>query len=325
MRSEIGSEFWDIPVADKDNAVFPIGTNWFISGRHALQAIIDENSFTSVSLPFWCCESIIKPFVDKGIKINFYSDKDIISNIDTDAVVIVDYFGYTNRYSIKDTDSVLIRDTTHSIFSMEERFSDYCFGSLRKWAGFWTGGYAWGFKNEIQYKKGNNEFIELRRRAMEEKHLYMDGKISNKEYLKTFERAEKLLENAHILEAANRDVEIVKKLDVDFIKHTRRKNANILLKAFKKNAIFTELQDEDCPLFVPIRVKMRDKLRNYLIENNIYCPVHWPISKYHKLNSGMELLYEEELSLVCDQRYDEADMYRIIDTIQSFYSKNEMM
>ena len=39
---EIGSEFWDVPQSNIENGIFPKFTQWFISGRSALQAIIKE-------------------------------------------------------------------------------------------------------------------------------------------------------------------------------------------------------------------------------------------------------------------------------------------
>jgi hypothetical protein len=36
------------------------------------------------------------------------------------------------------------------------------------------------------------------------------------------------------------------------------------------------------PLFCIIKVGNRDYLRKYLVENKIYCPVHWPL--YDELN-----------------------------------------
>ena len=63
---------------------------------------------------------------------------------------------------------------------------------------------------------------------------------------------------------------------------------------------------------------MRDELKRYLISNNIYCPVHWPKSEYHKLNVETEKLYNQEISLVCDQRYSLDDMQNICKVILEF-------
>ena len=59
-------------------------------------------------------------------------------------------------------------------------------------------------------------------------------------------------------------------------------------------------------------------LRRYLIDKEIYCPVHWPLSSYHDIDKSSRKIYEDELSLVCDQRYSEVDMQRMVDEIRMF-------
>ena len=77
----------------------------------------------------------------------------------------------------------------------------------------------------------------------------------------------------------------------------------------------------DCPLFVPILYKNRNELREYLIKKEIYCPIHWP--KPFKENEISNLLYEKEISLVCDQRYTADDMKRIVKEIKGFIEKDK--
>ena len=63
----------------------------------------------------------------------------------------------------------------------------------------------------------------------------------------------------------------------------------------------------------------REALRHHLIRNEIYCPIHWPVSGYHELNERTGYIYQNELSLICDQRYSVKDMNRIIETIKTFW------
>ena len=60
----------------------------------------------------------------------------------------------------------------------------------------------------------------------------------------------------------------------------------------------------------------RDVLRKYLIENKIYLPVHWP--QEEKINN----IFENELSLICDQRYDKSQIEEYIDLVIDFLNKN---
>jgi len=322
-QCEIGSEFWCVPTGESEN-IFPNDTKWFISGRSALQAIIQENDFKTVWMPDWCCESMLRPFGDAGINIKFYP---VIEGVEwenvsqEDAVFVMDYFGYASRMQERRKKGVIIRDVTHSLFSFRHDDANYYFGSLRKWAGFWTGGYAWGLKRDVQYRKAATDFVSLRKRAMEEKALYIKGEMKDKGYLSIFEKAEEELEEIGILPADKRDIELADKLNVKFIREQRRKNAQVLLDAFSEIAVFPKLEREDCPMFVPIRVKNRDALRKYLIQKEIYCPIHWPKSQYHRVSKETEEIYDEELSLVCDQRYTEGDMERLVASIKEFWMK----
>ncbi len=327
---EIGSEFWNVPITQQHNFLFPESTQWFLSGRSALQAIIKElRNCHTVAMPSWCCDSMIKPFVDAGYEILFYPvyfDKGLVQDISykADVLFLIDYFGYsTLKQDLSSYHGVVIRDITHSVFSKTYTDANYYFGSLRKWCGIWSGGYAWARDGHslLIPKTDDNGFAILRKKAMQLKNYYINGNgIADKTYLKIFDTAEQTLENIGIVPANIRDIELAKKLDVDDIKSRRRKNAKVLRDAFPDWLIFAKMSDTDCPMFVPVLVpnEKRDELRRFLINKEIYCPVHWPMSEYHKLDKRTETIYKNELSLVCDQRYTEEDMYRMVDSINVF-------
>lgn len=326
---EIGSEFWDVPVIEQQNNLFPESTQWFLSGRSALQAIIkDLGDARSVALPSWCCDSMIQPFSDAGFEVSFYPvyfDRQLVQEMDlrSDVLFLMDYFGYQSPASdLRGYKGIVIRDITHSLFSANYADADYYFGSLRKWCGVWTGGYAWTDDGHrlAAGKLDKGEYVTLRTRAMEEKKDYIEGKRGDKEYLKVFEAAENCLDTAGIAPAVSRDVSLARHLDVEKIRQSRRTNADVLRNAFADWLIFPEVSLTDTPMFVPVLVPdgKRDMLRRYLIKNEIYCPVHWPISEYHKPDERSESIYKNELSLVCDQRYTIDDMNRMVQTIEVF-------
>ena len=156
---------------------------------------------------------------------------------------------------------------------------------------------------------------------MHQKKKYIEGSSGCKNYLSKFAEAEELLEQKFMGFAAAEDIINAAHLDVDFIKKQRLSNASYLLEQLSDISIFSKLAKDDCPLFVPILVPdgRRDDLRKYLIENEIYCPIHWPISKYHSVNNAARQIYDNEISLVCDQRYNAEDMYRIVETVKNFW------
>ncbi len=328
--SEIGSEFWDVPTSQYNNTVFSKSTQWYISGRSALKAIVDQlDGVGSVSLPAWCCDSMVKPFTDAGIDVKFYPvyfDGSLFSEFDynSDALFLIDYFGYIGQHpDLNAYKGIIIRDVTHSIFSTNYSDADYYFGSLRKWCGMWTGGFAWtrdGSKlaEGVQDTQG---YAKLREMAMRQKETYILGPDgTNKDYLGVFDKAEKCLENMGVVQAEIRDVRAAQKLDVDMIRKRRIANAKVLRSAFFDWLVFPKLSANDCPLFVPILVPngKRDGLRRHLIDQRIYCPVHWPMDSCRNYDERTVFLYRNELSLVCDQRYTEDDMYRMVGVIQQF-------
>ena len=330
MRSkEIGSEFYDIPILDRDNLIFNDETKWFVSGRAALDFVIKDikskKDVKTASLPSWCCDSMIEPFIRNNIKVGFYSviyknNKLIkkIENVNSDILLNIDYFGYEDDNQIK-FNGIIINDITHSMF-VGSRECDYTIGSLRKWAGFKTGGFA-SCKDGFKLKQSNNvpdEYIKLRTIAMNKKTKYINNEIDTKDFLNDYSKAEEMLDGLYDYSGYIDDIQKAKKLDFISIKKKRQENAKRLLETVKEYAIFKEVKENDCPLFVPILVENRDELRKYLISKNIYCPVHWPISSLHKLIDEERYIYDHEISLVCDQRYNLEDMDYICECIKEF-------
>ena len=337
MQTEIGSEFWDIPLTEKENHIFDKAT-WFVSGRAAFRSILKqikiENAVLKplkVALPSYLCESMIEPLIKENVEYKFYSVsfKDGFfrcnySNIDDcNIILVIDYFGYETLASdYPRFGKIVIRDLTHSIFVKDYTDADYYFGSLRKWAGFLCGGFAW--KNEgrlFEPAEALNDYVALRKRAMDLKKDYITKKIDSKDYLNLYHNAEGLLENCDIAISDSEGIKKAKHLDIEFIKVTRRNNAAVLIDGLADICLITSLNPNDCPLFVPIVIDEREKFRKYLIDRNIYCPIHW--LKPYKDKNESDDLYERELSLVCDQRYSINDMKKIVSTVKEFMEINK--
>ena len=330
---EIGSEFWEqydsIDREETDNE------KYLLSGRSALQFIIDDillsRTAKSVLLPSYCCESMIIPFVKSGINVQFYhvdnSNIEYFSKNDADIVLLLDYFGYEVKDNVriacesKLAGKTVIYDATHKINGNFEvqKYADYSFCSFRKW--FYCNcakvtKHQGAFLNN-QALMSNIRYTALREIARVEKEEYINGLTEEKSFLAKFGEAEQLLEEDYVGYSG-----IPVNVDVEDIILKRKRNASFLMNELSnvsgvklwKNVVDTS----DTPLFVPILVdsEIRDDLRRELISKNIYCPVHWPKSPYH--NIVYNALYDLEISLICDQRYDLADMKRISETIKEF-------
>lgn len=329
---EIGSEFWEScepEYIEKSNNIL-----YLLSGRSALRVIIEdilrEKIIKKVMLPSYCCESMILPFLQAGVDVEFYPVyPDYIEyNYDNDAdvVLLIDFFGYVIDENAeialreKKNEKFIIYDSTHKIDGNKsvERYSDYSFCSYRKW--FYcncTKAVKYNGFFETTVLPCNDSYIALRDEAANEKMMYMKGISTDKNsFLSKFSAAEEFLENDTYNYAG-----IPITLDINSIAHKRRNNALYLingLKGFSQVTLWrNELKYDDIPLFVPILVNtaIRNELRKYLISNQIYCPIHWPKTANHTTETE---LYDTELSLICDQRYDIDDMDKIISTINQF-------
>lgn len=323
-RTEIGSEFWDVPVSDGDNLLFGKDTEWFLCGRSALAAVIAENDFKSAALPDYCCESMILPFLKAGIRVAFYPAFERMICPQTDVVLVMDHFGFHTAPMLDGFSGTVIYDETHSLLTPSSVRADYTIGSLRKWAGFLTGGYAKGLKKPVEYQDFSSAYTELRRRAMQEKEEYIAGKREDKGFLSLFEKAERQLSDCGIVRAEATDIEKAKKADVGFIRERRRENAAVLTERLSDIVMFRQIEDDETPMFVPVTVEHRDKLRQFLIRNEVYCPVHWTEPEQCLVSRNTLDLYKRELSLVCDQRYGIGDMVRMCDLIESYLRRNDV-
>ena len=356
MIKEIGSEFWLKPKYDdnyNDNIFksyeFEQNKTFLLSGRTAidyvLQDIMLKKDIKKVYFPSYCCQSMLQAFQDKNIEIVFYKvtyngklEYDIDLNTKCDIFYAMNYFGfeksrmdyYIEKFATKQT--IIIEDITHSLLSekMYNTKSDYMIASLRKWFPIISGGLAikkcGSFEIDAGTFETNKNFYNTKKKAMEKKSKYILGEtnISKEEFLKEYQESnEELNKNYKNYTIDEESLEILRNIDIAEIRENRRQNAKMLISKLNKNVkILFDLKNGDCPLFVPIIVKKeyRNDLRKYLVDNQIFCPVHWPKPSIIAEND----LYEIELSLICDQRYSEKEMEKEVNVINNFFEEKEL-
>ncbi|MCI8281396.1 MAG: hypothetical protein HFI76_06845 [Lachnospiraceae bacterium] len=339
---EIGSEFWTNGPTSR-NRVF------LLSGRTALEYIIRDilkrYEINSALLPSYCCHTMIEPFFRHRIPVRFYDiyfdevkgsiTADVPKARENEVFYFMNYFGFhelrgLDLNEVLDNYAVSIEDRTHSCMGgNSESNADYSYASYRKWTGF--DGIAVAVKKNggfVEYPKTENSgYTSLRRQAFSMKRDFIHSGFGDKEaFLSLFEEAEHLLELDYAGYKPSADtMAAFLQLDTSCIAEKRKENAVVLLEGLKDipemERMFSAVKENDVPLFVPALVKTgRTELRKYLIGNTIYCPIHWQVSEFHYgISKRAETLYREELSLVCDQRYDVEDMERMIDCIRKFY------
>lgn len=346
MVNEIGSEFSDSsafllekPTKDfsKENCTF--------SGRTSLYAafedILKEHKIKTVWMPSYCCSSMLQPINDLNLTYSFYSvdldsDRKLIRNLDNvkfnDVVILMNYFGfYDNEVETlishcKQTGAIVIEDTTHTLLMRDKNSSaDYQIASLRKWFPIACGGYILKKAGNIlkNYTEPSNDLINIKFDAMKQKQNYLNNQYHSSDYKTEFLEKFKTFNFNFDLDYKNKNIDnwsfdILVRQDIETIRYRRKSNAKYLLNNLKRlkniKPLFTDIRENDCPLFVPIMVENRDVLHKKLISNDIFCPIHWPKPS----NKPECCLYNTELSLICDQRYTEKDMSKVINVISQF-------
>ena len=349
MRSamELGSEFWSVPWGDTATSLPDANMQFVLSGRTALELVardlIAERKIRSVYLPAYCCDSMCIPFQNAGLELRFYDVLPYVGGVrrllpenhDCDAVLLLDYFGFAQPETAAlaerehNRGTVVILDRVQSLYSASDavQYADYTVTSWRKW--FFSCAAA-AAKHHGEWlvnpnKPTNEQYVCLRKEAAKKKAVYLDQGVGEKQaFLNGFAEAEELLDDDFSDYAADPEcVDALRHLDIAFLKQRRRENAAVIYAALNAIAdphirpLFPHPGADDVPLFVPMLVdpEIRADLRRFLIQNQVYCPIHWPDAR----TGGGAVLYDSELSLLCDQRYTAADIEREMNLIKEFF------
>jgi len=323
------------------------------TGRSAIKLILQNltKKNKKALLPIFTCDSVIKPFIQEGYKVSFYNVeeslqinsehlKECIEALNPDIVFFQSYFGFATLQNIrliynwiKNKDIIIIEDLTHCWLSnFDKRGADYYLLSLRKWLEIPDGGAAICNDKNLIFKKQlfkeNDGLIELFTKAalMKEEYTKNLDTSLKPEFRRLYYKAENLLDSEdEIYKISNLSKAIINSASLENIKSKRRNNFLLLLNNLKENSrvktIFGTLNEEVVPLYFPVYVNLnRQKLQNYLAENEIYCPIHWPLPDIinRELTSNAEFIYKNLLSIPCDQRYDEKDMQRIVQALVDY-------
>lgn len=356
MKSEIGSEYsvsaFPFCPEGKCPEWLQHGSDQILtfSGRTAIEAvlldILKEREIKTALLPSWCCGSMLQPFLRLHIQIDFYEvfwreehsrlERKINIPRNTDILFLCNYFGYWNPYpenllkGFKESGGIVIEDITHSLFQVNpsHKESDYYVASIRKWGPLVSGGICCkkdGCFASLPWSMPDKEFWMEKTKAMMLKGRYLRSKETplKKEYMELFQKCNENMAKSYSGRRIDEvSMAMLEEWDALKIRERRRKNSILLhsgLADVEGLKTLFELKEGDCPLFVPIICdKARERLRKRLVEEEIYCPVHWERPAVRCSSN----LYELELSLVCDQRYGQEDMQRICEVIKDEMGKS---
>ena len=341
---EYGSEF-DLSSNLPFCGAWEIPADWqlYRSGRDALKAFARLAGKKRVLMPALCCESMILPFKQNEYEVVFYrlqkdysaEESDVLAKLEDDTVLLyMRYFGvrpfddtFLEALRGQRNGVLLLEDRTHDILipREDEGFTpDAAAASLRKWAALPEGGMLRTGLGECRAKT-EPRYGDLRRDAMEKKSRYLesgDEKL-RMEYMEKLHQADRLLdENAEPVGMHPRYQELLRGLDPKKILEVRRRNLRRLqtrLAPLIEDGTIRLMTDtpERSGLYLPILVQNRDAVQRALIERRLYCPAAiWPEPREAAgVCPVSHAVTESMLSLLCDQRYTEADMDYLADNL----------
>ena len=310
----------------------------YSTGRCALFAILNDIAVSEkqiskmIYIPDYLCDSITRTIIDAGWQYDYYhiqqnlqADREsLVDKLrrDSKVVLLINYFGLINLSDVvadirhQSGDTIIIIDNVQAFYE-QRRIADidYEFTSLRKWFPVPDGA------GVIKYRFGKMKELKLDMNEFSQYKLIGNIMKNYKEYiseeviLEFLEKGEQLLDQHYLCRSTVVSQEILNAIDFEKIAGRRRKNAAILHEGLDEIGIKHIYTEHAVPLFIPIFIDDQKELRKNFFEKDIFPPVHW---KYidDKI-SGNNSLYCKELSLICDQRYDEDDMLRQLDILKT--------
>lgn len=344
---ELGSEF-NLSLPDltvKKNNIFTFLSEYnnviyFDSGRSALRHLSSYiKPGEEILLPEFICKSVTSCFREEDIRFYRLHNKFTIDIEDlkkkmssnTRAIFLMHYFGKVQPIKILNEleniaveyGCLIIEDTTHSIFSNSGTVGDYQICSIRKWLPIPKGGVLYAQDDKLgifepkRYKiSTDNERIY----GMVLKDMFLKSDFDcNETYRQIFSRCEeKLDKQEEIFFISDLARYIATCVGIDDLIEARRDNYHHLRSTLNEKEITyaVSLAETECPLVLPIWVKERDRFRSYLMDNRVYCAVHWPFDGIQEEQRPFAKKCAKHLiSLPIDQRYGLKEINYLIDII----------
>lgn len=307
---------------------------------HQIKNIRKKNCY----LPAYLCHSIIQSFREMGLDVKFYNherplSQNIDENIRDSVILIIDYFGtefFRTQKIIKllEQGNSVIIDTTHPI--LNERRRDLChedpyyIASLRKAFPIPHGAVIFYSHNNLELDLGCSidymsmlDAMILKRFCLEKTVEPLD--ILNPDLKKFFlslytEYEEcKDKEDIHSSEILLISLMILSNLRFNTLGRRYQNIATIYERVYNHEILLFGIEEIRSPFKLPHILQndeKRDKLKDLLLKNHIYPPLHCKIRGIIPEKSGYEhQLSSKILSIPIDQRYSIEDMASIADVL----------
>lgn len=356
-RREIGSEFELAPTSQGTAAPFGWlhrpSTTHLASGREALRLLLRHLAAQGRSrlvLPAYLCESVEQAALGAGDWVVSYVDvgpelqpqagplRDALATEPAaTAYVEVQVFATPTLPDVRAvlTDAerqgvAIIEDRTHNALSAPEPTRPLALASLRKWFSLPDGAVAVG--TDLTPDPSEPAFVALRGGALSAKWRFLTaGEGDKPSFLAGIAQGERALDTNRAARAMSPSSRaLLDAADIAAIAAARRANHDHLRARIDRDALRGVLRPLEAPLDalspgavplgLPVLSPCRDLLRRFLIEHDVYCPVHWPLPPAvdEERFPVAHARNRELMTLVIDQRYGPSDMDRVATLVERF-------
>lgn len=335
LRWEVGSEFHRMPLPAGRYLPWPAPARWYLLARHGLAALLEMLSSrrrTRLWLPAYFCHDVAA-YWRRFANVLYYDDEprrphpvwSTLRPAAEDVVLAVNYFGvrepapwYEWR---RQHPCVLVEDHPHDPMAPWARRSraDYAIASLRKTLPVSDGGLLWsprGLPLPPPPRARGQRGAKLKDAAMDLKAAYLsgDGDQRTKLRFRALQmRGEERLKTAPIAAVIPHSRRFLAKGSPQAWREQRERNVRRLLELLDgwrpAEPLFTRWPRGSVPLGAVLvfrRHAGRDRYRELLRRNNVYCPVHWEAAR--SSSAAARDLAARILTIPADQRYMPADM-----------------
>jgi len=286
------------------------------NGRTSFFYILKSTGTKKIYIPNFLCNVLFYSIDKLGIDYQFYEIDDFLEIIKipkvskNEKLLYINYFGLKLEYALNLSrifTSSLILDNTHDLFFNPVNSNCWAFNSYRKSIGVPDGSDIYSPLEDFIYPNFlNNQEYSLEHLTLRKKNIFPEAYNA---YL-NFESNVKVKEVSASLYSKN----VLSRFNFPKARCIRISNYRLLhnnLKVWNRlNKRLLVLSEKSTPFSYPYLSVNRIKHKQ-LWENGIFVPVLW---KKHEDYNLLEL--NQIIHLPIDHRYNNNDMFRIIETIR---------
>ncbi len=285
------------------NVISSIEKKYYISytfgGYYSILSILSsiKNKYgenINILLPSYMCPSILKPLKILKLHYKFYKvDSDLfidknnlktIIDTNTKIVFIIDYFGKSQKeyiqdliIELKEKQILIIQDIVQCLEIDEYNFyGDFIFNSFRKFFPYEGSIIFSNQKIDIDFSDTNRKYILFKRFGQILRfYANITHIIPSSWFLLFLKIAEKNYYKNSIISIPKNTLKKLNKFDISSMIENQKTYYKLFNKDFENDIPKFLSSDKFCPLGLVLKVKERNSLRKYLINNSIYTPIHW--------------------------------------------------